>query len=380
MSGIESLPQLVEDFDISAGVRRPVAALAAAHVGQTSEGFMVSIQRRRKRSAKRRRRREANRIRRRRVRLWPIRILLDHFFGALERVAPEKAAFLKAEMTANGVRLAVEATEEPFLFSADPPTKTITVGTGTLGRLWATAYGYYCIYTKVAATKRANLSSREIEFGHERRTAVASMLLSWSVHTEMTLADLKQAKKPLRPVLWPAGLPKPRRNVRYASDGHVADELFLCAGAYILHHELAHFRCKHERSRFPDENRDMEREADEAAAEWLLEGLDVADPRFLKRVLGIALALGWRASMALHVPEDQEHYPPSYERLTSIIGRFVPDVNHLVWAFVSTLLRANLESAGISYDKQRETTSFKDDVEYCVALFKNNQAKKVLRR
>jgi peptidase U49-like protein len=69
----------------------------------------------------------------------------------------------------------------------------------------------------------------------------------------------------------------------------------------------------------------MEREADEAAAEWILEGLDKEDPRFRNRAMGIALALGWLTSTALYVPEDQQYHPPSYERLASIIGRFVPD-------------------------------------------------------
>jgi hypothetical protein len=73
----------------------------------------------------------------------------------------------------------------------------------------------------------------------------------------------------------------------------------------------------------------MEREADEAAAEWILEGLDKEDPRFRKRAMGIALALGWLTSTALYVPEDQQYHPPSYERLASIIGRFVPDPNDL---------------------------------------------------
>ena len=337
---------------------------------------MVAIKTRRKLSAKRRRRRWANRARRRRARLWPIRILTLHFFRSLERVAPEKAAALQAEMNTYGVTIDVIETDRSFYFFADPPTGKILAGTRALGRLWATGYGYFCLYTKVAAAKRANLAIREIEFDREPRTAIAATLLSWTVHTEMMLAEAKKAKRSLPPVLWPADLPRPRKSVPYATDGHVADELFLCAAAYILHHELAHFRCKHKRSLFPDENRDMEREADVEAAKWLLDGLNMADPRFQKRALGIALALGWMASIARYVPEDQEHHPPSHERLAIVIGQFVHDPNDAIWAFVSTLLRANLEAAKIAYNKDREATSFKDDVDYCLSLFAKHQPKK----
>jgi len=330
------------------------------------------------RAADRRARRKANRARRRRARLWPIRFLLDHFFGALERIAPEKSAALQAEMKLLGVSFIVEGTDKPFCFTADPPTKMIRVGLGALGRLWATGYGYYCLYTKVAAAKRANLAIREIEFNRERRTAIASKLLAWAVHAELILAEAAKAKKPLPPLLWPTGLPKPRRVTRFASDQHVADELFLCAGAFILHHELGHFRCKHVKSRFSEDNRDMETEADQTAAKWILDGLAPSDARFRKRAMGVALALGWAASIALYVPEDQVDHPPSWQRLATILEQFVVDDNDVIWAFVSTLLRANLESAKMRYDKLRPASSFKDDVQYCLSLFKQHKPAKLI--
>jgi len=305
----------------------------------------------------------------------PIHILLDHFFASLAGIAPEKAEELRKQIEEGGISFVVEETEEPFFFRAHPHKRTITAGVGCLGRLWATAFGYFCLYTTVAAAKQQNLDVRELDLKQDERIRKASTLLEWTLHVEMQICDAKRAKKPLPRIDWPNDLPKPILNPRHESDEHVADELFLCAGAYILHHELAHLRLGQKPTADAEEMRQLETEADEAAANWLLDGLDEGDPRFLKRALGVALALSWLASLAVFVPEDHEHHPPSCDRLFRIIDRFVKDPNHLVWAFVGTILRANLEARRMDYDKEREATSFKDDVEYCIAVFKKYQAR-----
>jgi len=328
-----------------------------------------------KRTAKGRRRRAANRARRKRARLWPIRVLLDDLLGLLKGISPEKAEFLQGELDRLGATINIENTEEPFHFFADTTggVNRIRVGTGSVGRLWASGYGYFCIYTKVAAEKRADLGRQDIDLTSDQRTATGGRLLSWTVNTEMEIADAIAEKKPLQPQLWPVGLPRPKRRVVYGSDAHVADELFLCAAAFILHHELAHLRLGHRKSGSSVRNRKIEEEADAAAAEWILDGIEPRGDRYRKRALGVALALGWLASMGLYVAEDQEHHPPSYDRLATILGRFVRDPNDLIWAFVGVMLRANLEAAKIPVDKSREAKSFKDDVDYCLSLFKKNQ-------
>ena len=300
----------------------------------------------------------------------PIHILLDHFFASLAAIAPEKADDLKREIEDHGVSFVIEDTEKPFFFFTNPKTKTITAGVGCLGRLWATAYGYFCLYQAVADARSRNADVRELNLKAHERLKKASTLLEWTVHVEVELAGARKAKQPTPQFDWPSDLPKPIPNPAYASDEHVADELFLCAAAYILHHELAHIRLDHKPSSDSDKMRKLEEQADEAAAKWILGGLDESDPRFLKRALGVALALSWLASLAVFVPEDQKRHPPSCERLFAIIEMFVKDSNHLVWAFVGTVLRANLEARSMIYDKNREATSFKDDVQYCIGVFK----------
>jgi hypothetical protein len=304
----------------------------------------------------------------------PIRVLLDHFIPALERVAPERARELEAAITNPGVTFAIEETDEPFLFSANPTTKRIRAGVGCLGRLWATAYAYYCFYTGVRDVKLENVSARELDLKQGDRMTMASRLLEWTVAAEQAIADAKKKKQPIPAIPWPDGLPRPSAHPVPESDEHVADELFLAAGAFILHHELAHLRLGHKLSDDSEEMRRLEYEADMEAARWLLQGLDEADDRFLKRAIGIALALAWMTSLAVFIPEDSESHPPSCDRLYRTLDNFVHDPDHLVWAFADTILRANLEARHADYDEDREATSFKDDVEYCIEILRKYRA------
>lgn len=306
----------------------------------------------------------------------PIHVLLDHFFPALEKIAPEKAAELQKIMAQHQLKFEMEDTEESFFFFANPAEKKITAGVGSLGRLWATAYGYFCLYTVVAEVQRKDFHTvHEIDLKKDKRMGEATTLLEWTIHVENKIAELRKQKKPLPPSFdWPSDLPQPVKNPPHASDQHVADELFLCAGAFILHHELAHIRLGHKASWDFNKMKALEEEADMAAAHWMLNGLNHEDEKFVKRALGVALALSWLTSLAVYVPEDKQDHPPSCERLFKVISHYVPDPNHVVWAFVGTILRANMEARQMAYDKQREVKSFKDDVEYAISIFKKYQA------
>lgn len=306
----------------------------------------------------------------------PIHILLDHFFPSLEKIAPEKAADLRRVMDEHRVTFKIEDREDSFFFFANPSEKTITAGVGSMGRLWATAYGYFCLYTLVANIAKDDIHTvHDVDLRQDERITKAATLLEWTINVEHEIADLTAQKKEVPSAFeWPIDLPKPSPNPPHASDNQVADELFLCAGAFILHHELAHIRLGHRASWDAKKMRAIEDEADMAAANWLLEGLRQEDDKFVKRVLGVALALSWMASLSVYVPEDKVNHPPSCQRLHRVISEFVFDPQHVAWAFVSTILRASMEARKMTYDEQREAASFKDDVEYCISVFNGYQA------
>ena len=306
----------------------------------------------------------------------PIHILLDDLLGLLKAIAPEKAADLDALLPNGQPTIDKIETEDSFAFFVYPSTNRITAGIGCCGRLWATGYGYFCIAERLFQAEKQDIhTAQEINLKGDRQIGEATTLIEWAIDVEIQIAELRKRKERIPgSFAWPDDLPKPVSNPPKMSNRQVADELFLCAAAFILHHELAHIRLGHVSSNDEDEMKAIEAEADMASAEWLLQGLDQHDERFVKRALGVALALAWMASLAVFVPEDQEYHPPSCDRLYNVVARFVTDPNHLVWAFVGAILRANLEGRQMKYDRERETTSFKDDVEYCISVIRKYQA------
>jgi hypothetical protein len=305
----------------------------------------------------------------------PIDPLIRHLFPSLRTIAPEKANELEEIIQRHNLELKIEDTEESFFFTANPQAGKIKAGNGALCRLWAIASGSFCLYTNVAEAKQRNIGIRELDLKESERMRRATRLLEWVIQVEYDLAQAKLKKQPVPKISWPSDAPHPVEHPVHASDEHVADELFLCAGAFILHHDLAHIRLEHEQTNDPSDHRKLETEADMAAASWILDGVDKTSAVFTKRLLGVALGLVWPTIVAVFAAEDQTTYPPSFERLMDVMGRYVDDPNHVVWAFVGTMLRATAEARRMKYDENREATAFRDDVEYCIEVFKNYQAK-----
>ena len=127
-------------------------------------------------------------------------------------------------------------------------------------------------------------------------------LLAWTVEIEKRLARHVPVD-----MSWPIGLPRRVAGAGKDTLQNAADELFLCSVAGILHHEVGHIERGHDPRRLPKPTPGLaskddpqvaeadaiwlswEKEADAWSADWLLQGLDETDDRFLKRVIGIAL-------------------------------------------------------------------------------------------
>ena len=106
---------------------------------------------------------------------------------------------------------------------------------------------------------------------------------------------------------WPKGYPKPNQNRPEGSLLHQADEAFLCAIAWIIHHEIGHITLNHG-SLMTVRSRDEESEADDRATEWVLDS--VTDPEMItKRSYGVVTALmavrGFSKGGVTH-PEPEE--------------------------------------------------------------------------
>jgi hypothetical protein len=290
-------------------------------------------------------------------------VLTKHLFPTLRTVCPERGEEVFGVIDELGITFAFDYVQDRILFQAHPKTKTITVGTRCLERLWAFAYSHFCSFDALRTEKLRDLRTRKVAFDGNERLEKAAALLSWAITWELQARQLR--KPPSDVATWPDGLPHPVANPPKKSDEDVADELFLVALGYILHHELAHLRMKHTGQRGVSSVL-QEKDADRAAAEWLLGvGLDESEPRFVKRAFGVAVALMWLAAASIHAGLRQsDTHPPGYDRLFQIISQYVTDDMHPVWAFVATGLEMHLHAEKIEYDLEREATSYKDAANY----------------
>ncbi|MBD4053771.1 cell death peptidase Lit, partial [Xanthomonas citri pv. citri] len=75
-----------------------------------------------------------------------------------------------------------------------------------------------------------------------------------------------------------------------SEDSQVASEIFLCAIAWILHHEISHVVLQHPLVTTAFSTQE-EREADSHATKWILGNLYESAPELKKRALGIATAV-----------------------------------------------------------------------------------------
>lgn len=141
---------------------------------------------------------------------------------------------------------------------------------------------------------------------------------------------------------WPDNLPKPVIQPQKGTMESVADELSLCATAAYLHHELAHIRLNHT----GDSTIEQEREADYAKADWILDhGLPLTDYKFIKRALGIAVALEVLTAYGIYTNKfGGKTHPCSYDRLVNTVSKHVTDSNHIVWAVIAVTLKLHLDN------------------------------------
>jgi len=288
----------------------------------------------------------------------PIEHLSCHLIQSLAKVAPEKAAELQELLDKHHIRFILDKQSPYMVFAACHQTKTITVGLLALERLWARAFAYVSLYDFLTNRLPGNPKPLDIKLD-DPEIKPAMELLAWAVEVERRLVEGGVGDLP-----WPADLPRPCRDAGRGSFENAADELMLCTIASILHHEVGHIERNHHPQTLPrpaskselkdDQNIQIaevaqllwEKEADAWSANWLLEGLDEKDDRFLKRALGIALGYLWIASRDIHTGcVVRAHHPPAWDRLYQNIKQHIPNSpSHPIWMFVAYVLLLHLTS------------------------------------
>lgn len=252
---------------------------------------------------------------------------------SMATIAPERVEDLKA--VCDGLRLEF-VDERRWRCSYCRESSTITMSTGVVELCWAASHAYITLYDRVLANFQQG-GTRSMDLTHDPIVKNAMELLKWAFENYVNDVDAP----------WPANLLRPRENCERGSTENAADELALCATAYVIHHELAHHRLGHVATRDGSSSIEQEREADYAAAEWILGKLPVTDSRFTKRALGIATALSLLTAHDIHTGNHGgETHPRSFDRLVNTLGQVLSDDYHRVWGFVVGIINLHLNGVG----------------------------------
>jgi hypothetical protein len=289
----------------------------------------------------------------------PILRLIDSIPDAVIRGAPEHADEVRRILADRQIQLVFDDVAG-FVFRArrSAGRNEIRGSVAGLELLWALSYAHSVLYNAVNEAREQGEAGAD--FSLAEHTARAAQLLQWAVLHNVAQNDTS----------WPSALPQPQAPGAHASvDAVLANELFFCAVAWVLHHELAHHNLGHLDTNIKNEQ--QEREADLAATTWLLD--NAPDEALLKRGVGIVLAVLALSILELHsVPPEQKgwlrSHPKAAERVMAALEhQSIGDTNQILdFAIVS--LKMHLDYAGASYE-QAPTGTLRDDLsEFCVAL------------
>lgn len=156
---------------------------------------------------------------------------------------------------------------------------------------------------------------------------------------------------------WPGDYPKPTQFPLPNSDINVANEAFLCATAWIIHHEIAHIRLGHQ-PLLTIQSIQEEKAADICATRWILEKC-VDQKELTKRVLGIVAAV--LSIQAVEESDDFdifETHPRAFERIDYYLNESEIEEDDLIYAFAAIIFQMQLTYHGISV--AHEGDSFRD--------------------
>lgn len=272
----------------------------------------------------------------------PIRHVMEHLSGTPFSIAGERQAQFDTEL---GNFDLIYLPDRPWVFCAKPVTREIFVSRGAIELLWCSSLASFLFYTTAVAGRRFDAPG-EIDLRSDPRLRAALDLLRWAMQCQNS-GDLLDN--------WPPGLPQPLLNPTPLSDENVADELTLAAAGFLLHHELAHVRYGHRPDVADALSIEQEKEADIAAAEWVLDGLhDRDDGRFTKRMLGIVNAYLVTNSCGLHFAGlGAKRHPFSYDRLSTLLDRFLGGEDHVSRGYAWAVLSLHFQVSGRKLKKQQ---------------------------
>jgi hypothetical protein len=261
----------------------------------------------------------------------PLAKLLPSIPEALYTIAPEHLDALRDALS--GAALAVSG-EPRWIARYEFAPKTIRLSMRTFEIVWCASFAYLALHDLVwipglsAGRSQADLTS-------DPRVARAMELLRWALQA----ADNEDSAP--RDVVDEARLDALRG---------AADELSLCAIAFVLHHELAHHRLLHNHQAVDDAaSVDRERDADREAASWMLGGVARGTPEYRKRLLGAAMATAYLTTLALERGKlAAKNHPRPFDRLFNLLDERTDGPEDRAWCFAMGAVKLHLDHLEIS--------------------------------
>ncbi len=272
----------------------------------------------------------------------PIRYLMQKNLGdSVFRIAPEREAEFDTALTNFDL---IYLNERPWKCYAKPETREIFVSRGAVELVWCASLAHLVFYERLIQGKRFDQRT-EIDPQSDPLVRNALELLRWSLKCQFDGNNSDD---------WPSNLPRPLETTPQGSHEEFADELCLVSCAFLLHHELAHLRLSHSARVSNEMSIEREKDADILAAEWMLDGLDTTNPRFVKRMLGVVQANLLATAYGLYGGNlGGNTHPFSYDRLTSLLTRFLGYSNHDTKAFAFAVLALHFQNSGGQLKKQK---------------------------
>ena len=299
----------------------------------------------------------------------------ETFLRLLACTLPEQSQRLYDTARRLGLTFELDDAAEEILFHAHSDINQIVVGRKCLLRLRAHAFAYVFCWSSLGnqtAEYRSRMRSRE---ARDEYFAAASRMLTWAMGRELQIAyaqrgDTWKLEQVMRGA--EADLPPDIFDSVPETQRILAAKVAKSALAYILFHEITHLEVGDVRREGP-ESVEQERQADRIAAERLLEDPSLPRTERLGRLLGIAVALLWLASLNVYLgPGEITGHPPGYDRLSQILRQFVHSHDQEEWEsvcwFVALSLFLHVENRGLDYDPERLNAPPDEIADYLIDL------------
>ncbi len=264
----------------------------------------------------------------------PVLLLQDSLARSVYTIAPERKAAMLGVVKTHNIELVI-SDDRGFSIRADPSTGDITVPIAAMEYVWACSHAFMVFYDEYGAAQRR--ADHQFDLMQAPRARDAADLFNWAINN-MENSGVGR---------WPTGLPKPEDSPPPKSDVQVANEAYLCAMSWILHHEVAHIRLQHPPKVLSNALQE-EKAADREATAWILDAeRDVLRRR--KRILGIVvatLAIQAHESIAGAAKNARSH-PEPHQRLADCLYQYPMDENDEVLAVAAANLQILLAQKGL---------------------------------